>query len=73
VADRWPHGGVDPDVVQTNVVLFGHPDTAGLLAHLRAEGVVAGTIAPGVVRLMTHLDIDDEAVERAAKALSSAP
>jgi threonine aldolase len=73
VADRWPDGGVDPDVVQTNVVLFGHPDTAGLLAHLRAEGVLAGTIAPGVVRLMTHLDIDDEAVERAAKALSSAP
>ena len=41
------------------------PDPRGLLRHLRAEGVRAGTIAPGVVRLVTHLDVDDAGIDRA--------
>jgi hypothetical protein len=35
--------------------------------------VLAGTIAPGVVRLVTHHDVDDDDLERARKALASAP
>jgi hypothetical protein len=35
--------------------------------------VLAGTVAPRTVRLMTHHDVDDDGIERAAKALSSAP
>jgi hypothetical protein len=35
--------------------------------------VLAGTIAPGVVRLVTHHDVDDDGIEGAAKALASAP
>jgi threonine aldolase len=73
VAARWPHCGLDPDSVQTNVVVFRHLDARGLLAHLRAHGVLAGPIAPGVVRLMTHLDVDDAGVERACIALAAAP
>jgi threonine aldolase len=71
VAERWPDAGLDPAAVQTNVVLFEPPDAAGLLAHLDGEGVMATTIAPGVVRFVTHLDIDDADVERVAKAISS--
>jgi threonine aldolase len=72
VAERWPDAGLDPASVQTNVVLFEPPDPAGLLAHLDGEGVLATTIAPGVVRFVTHLDIDDADVERVAKAIASA-
>ena len=73
VAERWPDAGFDPARVVTNLVVFPHPDPAALLAHLAAEGVLAGTIGPRTVRLVTHFDVDDDAVERAVKALSSAP
>jgi threonine aldolase len=73
VADRWPDCGLDPASVRTNVVNFRHDGTGALLDHLRSEGILAGTIAPGVVRLMTHLDVDDDAVDRVTKALAEAP
>lgn len=73
VADRWPDSGFDPARVTTNIVTFRHANPAALLAHLEGEGVRAGTIAPGVVRLVTHHDVDDEGIERAIKALASAP
>ncbi|HEX2851325.1 MAG TPA: GntG family PLP-dependent aldolase [Acidimicrobiales bacterium] len=73
VAERWPDAGCDPARVRTNIVTFRHPDTRALLVHLDAVGVLAGTIAPGVVRLVTHLDVDDEGVDRAVAALRDAP
>jgi threonine aldolase len=73
VADRWPEAGCDPARVLTNIVTWSHPHADALLDHLLGEGVLAGTIAPGVVRLVTHHDVDDEGVERAVKALASAP
>ena len=72
VADRWP-GSIDPERVPTNVVVWQHADPDAVLAHLRAEGVLGGTIAPRVLRLMTHVDVDDDGVERACKALATAP
>ena len=72
VAERWPDS-LQPDAVTTNMVIFEHADAGRLLAHLRAEGVLAGTIAPGTVRLVTHHDVDDDGVERACKAVASAP
>jgi threonine aldolase len=71
VAERWPGAGCDPARVPTNMVIFRHPDPTGLLEELRAEGVLAGTIAPGIVRLVTHHDVDDAGLARAIKALSS--
>jgi threonine aldolase len=72
VAGRWP-GSCDPARVRTNVVTFRPPNPAAVLAYLRAQDVLAGTIAPGVVRLVTHHDVDDDDVEQAMKALASAP
>jgi len=72
VATRWP-GSVDPERVRTNCVVFHHDRPSALLAHLRAEGIVAGTIASQTVRFMTHLDIDDGDVERTVAALGAAP
>jgi threonine aldolase len=73
VAERWPDAGLDTSRAPTNIVIFRHDRAALLLDHLRSEGVLAGTVAPRMVRLMTHRDVDDDGIERAAKALSSAP
>ncbi len=72
-AARWPEAGLDPATVVTNIVVFSHPDTAGLLAYLGSEGVLAGTVAPGRVRLVTHLDVDDAGIERACEVIAAAP
>ncbi|HET6793984.1 MAG TPA: GntG family PLP-dependent aldolase [Acidimicrobiales bacterium] len=71
VAERWP-GSCRPERVRTNIVTFAHPAPDRLLDHLRAHGVLAGTIAPGVVRLVTHHDVDDAGVERALTAVAGA-
>ena len=73
VADRWPGAGCDPDRVATNIVVFAHPNPPAVVAHLGGHGVVAGAIAPGVLRLVTHHDVDDAGIERAVHALASAP
>jgi threonine aldolase len=72
VGDRWPDA-IDPETVRTNMVMFRHADPPALLAHLAAAGVVAGTVAPGVVRLVTHHDVDDAGIEAACVALAAAP
>jgi threonine aldolase len=72
VAEHWPDSGCDPSRVPTNMVIFRHADPDGLLDHLRTEGILAGTIAPGIVRFVTHHDIDDAGLDRAIKALTSA-
>ena len=59
VAERWPDAREWVEGVRTNIVTFPHPDTDALIAHLAAHGVLAGTIAPGVIRLVTHHDVDD--------------
>jgi threonine aldolase len=73
VADRWPDAGCDPDAVPTNMVIFTHPAPEAVVDHLRGEGILSGTIAPGVLRLVTHHDVDDPGLDRAIKALASAP
>jgi threonine aldolase len=70
VADRWPEAGCDPGRISTNMVIFRHRDPDTLLEELRRAGVLGGTIAPGVVRLVTHHDVDDTGVDIAMKALS---
>jgi threonine aldolase len=73
VAERWPEAGPEPKTVATNIVLFPHADPAALLAHFEADGVLAGTVAPGVVRLVTHADVDDDGIEVARRSIASAP
>jgi threonine aldolase len=73
VAERWPAGGLDPSSVRTNIVTFSNDEPEKLLAHLEGQGVLAHAIAPGVVRLVTHHDVDDAGVARAVTALEEAP
>jgi len=73
VAERWPDTRPSMERVATNIVTFPHADAGGLCTHLGRHGVLAGTIAPGVMRLVTHHDVDDAGIERARVAIASAP
>ncbi len=73
VATRWPGCGLDPASVRTNIVIFEHGEPDKLLAHLEDRGVLAHAVAPGVVRFVTHHDVDDTGIDRALAALADAP
>ncbi len=78
VAERWPGARLgEAEAARgrplTNVVAFRPPDAAGLLEHLRQAGIRAGLLAPGVVRFVTHLDVEDADIDRAVAALACAP
>ena len=72
MADRWPNAGLDPKDVDTNIVIFFHPDPDHLLLELREQGVLAGTVGPGLVRLVTHADVDEPGIEVARQAIARA-
>jgi threonine aldolase len=72
VAGRWP-GVLDPASVRTNVVVFTHEEPGAVLRHLEAAGVLAGTVAPRTLRLVTSLEVDDSGIDRACRALATAP
>ena len=72
LAEGWHAAGlpVDLDQVETNFVQLD-VGRLGLgrdeaLARLREAGVgLSSTIHPTVLRAVTHLDVDDEAIDRA--------
>jgi len=69
-----PYGVVAGDV-HTNIVyldLTKAPlDAPALAAAARAEGVLVGALGPRIVRLVTHLDVDDAGIDRAVDVLTS--
>jgi threonine aldolase len=72
LAEGWHAAGlpVDPDQVETNFLQLDVGklglDRDEALARLRAAGVgLSATIHATVVRAVTHLDVDDEAIDRA--------
>jgi len=73
VSERWPESGCRTERIATNVVTFRHAAPRAVIDHLAAAGILAGTIAPEVMRLVTHRDVDDQGISRAVKALADAP
>jgi len=59
---------IDPDSVETNIVVFRVADAPGLCARLAAAGVVMGPLDDRTVRAVTHLDVDEEGVSFALSA-----
>lgn len=61
---------------ETNIVMIEitHPglDAPLLLDRLRSRGVLLSQFAPRRIRAVTHLDIDDDCVERAVAAFEAA-
>jgi threonine aldolase len=78
VADRAadlvddPAGVVDPEAVDTNIVVISTDDAAGVVARCRAEGVLVSAVGPGVIRAVTHLDVSDADAKQAAEVLARA-
>jgi threonine aldolase len=72
LAEGWKAAGLSVDLarVQTNFVQIDVGDlglgTAEALARLADAGVaLSATVRPGVIRALTHLDVDDSDIERA--------
>ena len=63
--------GLEVDPVQTNMVFAAIPreSATGLKGHLEANGITA-LVGPKV-RLVTHLDLDAAAIDRAVKVFAS--
>lgn len=61
--------GVDPAGVDTNIVAFERADAQAFVTRAAAEGVRVSAVGPRTVRLVTHLDVDAAAVDRAAVVL----
>jgi threonine aldolase len=67
-----PGLSIDPADVETNTVIASvDPPEAvpAWIEHLRAGGVLASTMGFGRLRFVTHLDVDDEGIERAMTVL----
>jgi threonine aldolase len=65
---QLPGIGLDPDRVQTNIVIFGAPDPVAFCAALEEEGVLMVPLDAHRVRAVTHLDVDRAGVEHAVAA-----
>jgi len=61
--------GVDADLVPTNIVVAKVEDARAVAAAAAAEGVLVSALGPTLLRFVTHLDIDDEGIERAIGVL----
>ena len=61
--------GVDPETVDTNIVVVHRTDAAGFVARAKDQGVVVSMVGPTAVRLVTHLDVSAEDAEKAAAVL----
>lgn len=62
--------GADPALTETNIVVLDVPDAPAVVAAAREQGVLVGAVGPTKVRMLTHLDVDRDAVEQAAKVLT---
>ncbi|WP_369811096.1 low specificity L-threonine aldolase [Quadrisphaera sp. DSM 44207] len=63
-------GCVDPALVETNIVVLAVPDAPALAARAQDGGVAVSVLGPRTARLVTHLDVDDDAVASAVDVLA---
>ncbi|MGH3824646.1 MAG: threonine aldolase family protein, partial [Pseudonocardiaceae bacterium] len=61
---------LDPDTVETNIVVFGVAQAPRLCKRLEAEhGVRMGALGPDLIRAVTHHDVDATSVRQAVAAV----
>jgi threonine aldolase len=73
LADRLaeiPGVRLDPDVVETNIVVFGVDDAFAVSEALGGHDVWIGALDATTLRAVTHLDVDAAGVERALRAMA---
>jgi threonine aldolase len=62
--------GMDPALTETNIVVVDVPDAPAVVTAAKEQGVLVGAVGPTKVRMLTHLDVDRDSVEQAAKVLT---
>jgi threonine aldolase len=60
---------VDATAVRTNIVVLDVDDAAGLAAAALDRGVAISVLGRRTARMVTHLDVDDDAVGAAVEVL----
>lgn len=70
LAEGLARAGYDVEPPETNIVLVGVEDAEEFLEALKREGVLATPRTATSIRLCTHLDVDDEGIDRAIEAAS---
>ena len=64
---------IDPETVESNIVVFkltGGLRAADVVARLKARGILASTVGPDAIRLVTHHDVSRGDCIDAAEALT---
>jgi threonine aldolase len=61
--------GADVDATETNIVVLTVPDAAAVASAAREQGVLVSALGPTFLRLVTHLDVEDDAIDRAISVL----
>jgi threonine aldolase len=71
-----PGLALDPDIVETNIVIFKLAPELGsaaeFAARLREQGVRMNAVGPQRIRAVTHLDVSMKLVEIAGKEIAAA-
>ena len=62
--------GQKPEQTETNIVVLPVPDAPAVGLAALEQGVVVSVIGPKLIRLVTHLDVDDEGLDRAIEVLT---
>src|SRR5215213_2204793 len=62
--------GVDPSSVETNMVVLDDVAAPVIAEAAKARGVLVSQVSPRRIRLVTHLDVDRTAIQRAAEVLA---
>jgi threonine aldolase len=63
---------IDPSTVETNIVIFGVPDAAGLIAGLAGQVELSGPVGPNKVRAVTHMDVSRADIDLALAKIADA-
>jgi threonine aldolase len=62
---------IDPERVETNIVICEVADAPAVVAALEERNVRAGALGPGLLRMVTHLDVGRPGIERALDAFTA--
>jgi threonine aldolase len=61
--------GTDPELTPTNIVVLNVADAPAVAAGARERGVLVSALGPRFLRLVTHLDVDDDDIDQAIEVL----
>jgi threonine aldolase len=68
LADGLQRAGIEATTPETNMVYLRVEDAAATVARVAEAGVRCSAVGPQEIRLVVHLDIDDNSVEKAILA-----